>query len=319
MNFVDFTLTRLADESLRASLFSENALEQLLSAAYDTDSIPLDGPFTAVFEQMFIGLYVPRRVTLEGRWGDITSPDRREGRFTLHGFGIDAGVRVDAFWRGAIVARTRRSSSRVASVVSTWPDLDLDGIDAQIVAEAGSLPGSSVALEAERRRRFIERVRSGMRQPDALDDAALDRWLSSIGARDVTDVMTRLRPQLLTGAVQVAFTNPADEVPAPRPLPVTAAILVRDKPIDVAQLLADSKRVREDLELLGAERPRSPGERGQYATLVVWMVPESVFDDPDWPGGETDINAADKNVKRRIAAGRWLAREGIGLVTTAAH
>ena len=314
VNYVDYTLTRLADESLRAAVFDQNALAQLLSAAYDADALPLDGPFTAVFDQMFMGLTVPRRVTLEGTWGDLGSPQRREGRFTLQGFGMDSGVRVDALWRGAIVARTSSSASRIDRVVSTWPDPD--GIDDQIVADLGSLPGSAVQLEAERRKRFVARVRLGMRQPEALDDPTFDRWLHSIGARDVTDLMTRFRNQLLTGAFQVAFTDPADEVPAPRPLPVSAAILVRDQPLDLAQLLADSKLVREDLEQSGAERPLTVGSVGRYAIVVVWILPENIFDDADWPGGDTGTDAADKNRKRRVAAGRWRAREGIGLVTT---
>jgi hypothetical protein len=313
VNYVDSTLTRLADESLRASLFDQEALGQLLAAAYDLDAMAVETPFTAIFDQVVIGVHVPRRLTLEGRWGDISSPERREGRFTVDGFGAGSPVRIDAFWRGAIVARTSLASSRVERVVSAWPDAH--GIDDEIVDTLGSLPENPATLETERRSRLIARVRSGLRQPEALDDAAFDRWLRSIGARDVTDVMTRLSNQVLTGALQVEFSAPNEQPPAPRPLAISAAILIRDQPLDVAGLMADSKRMREDLESFSAEL--TPADAGTGTPLVIWMVPQSVFDDADWPGGEGGSNDEERNRNRRAAAGRWLAREGIGLVTIA--
>jgi hypothetical protein len=45
------------------------------------------------------------------------------------------------------------------------------------------------------------------------------------------------------------------------------------------------------------------------------MVPETTFDDADWPGADQPgLSEAQRRVRRRIDAGRWLAREGIGLV-----
>jgi hypothetical protein len=71
VSYVDFTITRLADESLRASLFDQDALEHILQAAYHREAMTLDGPYIAVFEQVVIGLSVPRRLVIEGRWGDV--------------------------------------------------------------------------------------------------------------------------------------------------------------------------------------------------------------------------------------------------------
>jgi hypothetical protein len=88
---------------------------------------------------------------------------------------------------------------------------------------------------------------------------------------------------------------------------------VRDAPLDIAALLVESRRVRGLLRDQGAERPPLPGAIGQVPVVVAWVVPATVFDDADWPGGDTGP-AEQRNVQRRLAASRWLAREAIGLV-----
>jgi hypothetical protein len=45
---------------------------------------------------------------------------------------------------------------------------------------------------------------------------------------------------------------------------------------------------------------------------VVWVVPAAVFDDADWPGGDSG-SAAERRAARFQRAGQWLAGEGIGL------
>ncbi|HEY0993205.1 MAG TPA: hypothetical protein VGD80_39400 [Kofleriaceae bacterium] len=234
---------------------------------------------------------------------------------TLLGFGGVGAVRVDALWRGAVVASTASPFAHIDRVLTSWPDPA--GIDDEIARALGSLPEDPVRLEAERRTRLFARLRAGFAQPDALTDAVLDGWLASNGARSAGDLMERFTNQLLTGTLQVRFSA-GETTTAPRTLPLSAAILVRDKPVRVADLLAESKLVAEQLEDLGVERAQDGKSRRAQPVVVVWMVPEQVFDDAGWPGGESATTDAARRALRRQAAGRWLARQGIGLVTTPA-
>jgi hypothetical protein len=317
VDYVDYTLVRLADEAARAALFSQAALEQLALAAYDADAMLIGGPYTAVFDDVAIGLSLPRRGTAEAVWGIAGGGERHEGRVSLFGLGGDGGsVRVDALWRGAVVARAVSAKARIERVLTRWPDAA--GIDEEIVA-AGGLPADPAQRELARRQRLLARLRAGFRQPDALTDAAFDRWLAQLGATSVGDLMARFSNQLGAGAVQIGFSAPSADPPAPRRLAVTVAILVRDTPLKVAALLADSKLVRDQLRELGVERPPDPETSARQPLLVAWMIPDATFDDVDWPGGDVGTTPDARRQLRAAAAGRWLAREGIGLVTTPAH
>jgi hypothetical protein len=90
-------------------------------------------------------------------------------------------------------------------------------------------------------------------------------------------------------------------------MPLSAAILVRDAPLSVADLLAESKTIREHLLEAGVERARDQSVGRRAPLVIVWVVPSGVFDDPDWPG-------ADAAARRRNAAG-WLGTEGIAVAT----
>ncbi|WP_164015748.1 hypothetical protein [Pyxidicoccus trucidator] len=317
VDYVDYTLVRLAAEASRAALFDQTSLEQVLFAAYDAEAMTLGGPYSPVFEQFFIGLSVPRRALVEGAWGPSTYLERHEARFTLEGLGADS-VRVDALWRGAIIARASLATATLNHVVSRWPDTE--GIDAAIVAALGALPESPAVLEAERRSRFLARLRAGFRQPEALSEAWLDEWLARTGTASVGELLARMRGQTATGTFQLGFSAPGAETASPRALSVAAALLIRGAPLSVAQLLADSKRVREHLEQLGVERPKTPRSEERHALVVIWVVPDTTFDDAGWPGGEDPgLDTATRRQRRRTTAGVWLAREGIGLVVTPAN
>ncbi|MBZ4422784.1 hypothetical protein [Myxococcus sp. RHSTA-1-4] len=316
MDYVDYTLVRLAADGSRAALFDQVSLEHVLFAAYDSEAMTLSGPYSPVFEQFFIGLSVPRRSLVEGAWGPSTQTERHEARFTLHAPGAD-GVRVDAFWRGAIIARASGETATVDHVVSRWPDLE--SIDAEIAAALGALPEDPAVLEAERRARLLARLRAGVRQPEALSEAWLEGWLARAGAASVGGLLRRMRGQAAAGTFQLGLSAPGAGTPSARPLPLAAALLIRSAPLSVAQLVADSKLVREHLEQLGMERPRSPQSEARHALVVIWVVPETTFDDAGWPGGEdAGLDAAIRRQRRRATAGLWLAREGIGLVATPA-
>lgn len=316
MNFVDAMVVRLADETTRVSLFDQDALGQILSAAYDADAMTLDGPYQPVFDELEFGVCVQRRGAVDARWNALAGPERFEGQFVLAGVGAEANVRVDALWRGAVVARTVPVTSRVETIKLAWPDGG--SIDNEIIAALGTLPSDPSTLENERRTRFLHRVRAALRQPAAFSDDVFDRWLHQLGAVSVGDLLTRFRGQLLTGAMQLAYSASGQDVaPSPKALPIASAVLVRDTGFSIAQLLADSKLISSQLRDAGVERPVASDAICKTALIVTWIVPETVFDDADWPGGDAGTTADQKRALRRAAAGHWLAREGIGLVVTA--
>src|SRR5262245_18756422 len=106
MNFVDFALVRLAQDATRASVFDQDSLGQIVAAAYASEAASLDGPYTGLFDEFQLGVPIPRRATVDGYWGSLTGMERTEVRLALAGVGRASTVRVDALWRGSIVART---------------------------------------------------------------------------------------------------------------------------------------------------------------------------------------------------------------------
>ena len=69
---------------------------------------------------MIIGLSIPSRSTVDGWWNAGTT--HNEGRFIIAGIGRDSSVRIDALWRGGIIARTSPATScrRLAARRTHW-------------------------------------------------------------------------------------------------------------------------------------------------------------------------------------------------------
>jgi hypothetical protein len=313
MNFVDATLVRLADPATRAGAVDQTALSQLVATAYETQGATVEGPYQALFDEFRLGFSAPPISQLEGSWTPVGGA-KVEAQFRMSGIGSTPPIRVDAFWRGGIVARTVRPSGQVTEVeVSAWPDLA--SIDADIVSDLGALPSDSAGLEQERRARLLTRVRSVLDQPDALTPQRLNEWLGRLEARSVSELLTRPSATAGASAVQVTYSAPQAVTPSPMLLPLAAGLLIRDQGLSVAELLMESKLVRQQLDPLGLERPRDAPLKRRRALRVGWVIPESVFDDPDWPGGDDTMTEAQRRGARRSAAGQWLAQEGIGLVT----
>jgi hypothetical protein len=264
-----------------------------------------------VFDEFRLGPYAQPPGLLEGVWNPVGGVDRTEVHARVLGLGVEPVARVDALWRGAIVARVVTGGGRITQLEVAWPDPS--GIDDEIVADLGTLPADPAALEAERRSRFRARVTAAVAQPDVVTDAAFDAWLARLGVSTVTDLLRAGSGGAAGGAVQVTFTPNGAPTATPRPLPLTALLLVRDA-FSVAELVSASNAVRERVGALGLERPADPTLPRRVPVLVVLVVPPTVFDDPDWPGA-TDGTPAEQRAARRAAAGAWLAREGIGLVT----
>jgi hypothetical protein len=316
MNYEDITLIRLADPASRSTLFDDRALEQLVSAAYNTELLTVESPYQPIFKELRLGVAITNLATVEGVWGQVGGVDRVEARFHTSGLGTNSLIRVDALWRGEIVARTVPINSRVTQVDTKWTDAGT--IDTEIIAALGNLPTDPQILERERRTRFLARIRAALNQPTGFTDEVFDKWLKSVGAISVSDLIDRLQGTIQSSAVQVTFSPPDPTPPAPKALPITAALLIRDTGFSIAQLLMESKMLREQLEKQGLERSPDPSLPLRYPLLIVWVVPVAVFDDSDWPGGNPGMNPDALRDARRLIAGRWLAREGIGLVATPA-
>ncbi|MBE9110193.1 hypothetical protein IQ273_12300 [Nodosilinea sp. LEGE 07298] len=314
MNYEDATLLRLADQTARLDLFDELSLEQLVSAAYKTELLMVEGPYQPLFTEVRLGLVISNLGMVEGVWNPVGGVDRVEARFHTFGLGSRSPLRVDALWRGDIVVRTVPTTSRITQVEAKWTDSGT--IDAEIVAALGSLPANPQTLEQERRTRFLARIRSALDQPLSFSDELLDKWLFSVGAASVSDLITRSQGTVQSGAVQVTFSPPDPSPPSPKALPITAALLIRNADFSVANLLMESKMLREQLEKQGLEQSPDPSLPLRHPLLVVWVVPATVFDDDDWPGGGTGMPPEALRNARRAIAGEWLAREGIGLVAT---
>ncbi|PSB46498.1 hypothetical protein C7B80_12990 [Cyanosarcina cf. burmensis CCALA 770] len=314
MNYEDTTLIRLADQASRSALFDDLALEQLISATYNTDLLTVEGPYQPLFKEFRLGVVISNLGVVEGVWNPVGGVDRVEARFHTFGLGSGLPTRVNALWRGDIVARTVPMTSRITQVEAKWTDTGT--IDAEIVAALGSLPTNSQTLEQERRTRFLARIRSALNQPMSFTDELLDKWLFSAGAASIGDLITRLQGTVQSSAVQVTFSPPDPTPPSPKALPITAALLIRDVGFSVSQLLMESKLLREQLEKQGLEQSPNPSLPVRHPLLIVWVVPATIFDDADWPGGDPGMTPEALRDARRVVAGQWLAREGIGLVAT---
>jgi hypothetical protein len=313
MNFVDSTLVGLADETTRSGLFDQTALEQLLTASYDVDAMgPLQGTYTAVFEEFELGYPPPGLTVVEGAWSPIGAVERTEARFKLGGLGNGSLPRVDALWRGSIKARFAEVGEPITDVEAIWPVLE-EVDDAVAAANGGVLPTGST-LEQSRRTELLDQMRTAFKDvpaspgdPFLFTDADLDAMIASVGATKVKGFLELVRsPENAALAVQLRFAAPVPVATKATMLPVVAALLIRPDPLDLALLVHESKELRERLGFSGIERPPNGRLRVRHPILVAWVVPASVFNDTDWPGAN--------NVDRRDKAGAWLGREGIGLV-----
>jgi hypothetical protein len=249
---------------------------------------------------------------VEGTWRSVGSPDYTEAQFQVGGLASPTDVTIDALWRGAVVAQFAVVGEPITALTVTWPQVGL--IDEQIIAQTGSLPSDPAALERARRAQLLDELRGGLDQPGAFGDAELDRWLRDLGASSVSELIGRLPGIAAGAALKITFAPPGQPTAVPQPLPIAAAILIRDVTgFSLAELLSESKRARACIERLGLLAAPSPGTRSRVAVAVIWIVPLSLFDDSDWPGATAGETPDQQIAARRAAAGEWLAAEGIGL------
>lgn len=311
MEFVDSILIRLADPATRENLFDDDALEQVLQAAFDLSNQPVEGPFGSRFDELRLGYGLPTSVTVEGMWSPVGMPQQTRINLQVDGL-AGGGLRAEAVWRGAIIARTVTDLASIDKVSTARVS---GSIDDEIITALGGLPADPDALEAERRTRLKAKLQGLVGQSELVDDARFDAWLTRQGARSAGEMIRFLGGDRSVVGVTVAFTPLAQGVPpAPKILPLAAAILVRPMPVSIGELMVTTHQVRSRLETSGLDMPAVPGFTRRQPITVIWIVPAELFDDAAWPGAANNVPDDQARVARRKAAGRWLAAEGIGLV-----
>ena len=223
MDFVDRTLVRLANPATRAVLFDQDGLAALAAAAYDVGDLGVSGPYVPVFDELRLGFSVPRIATLDGSWQGSDGSHRTDSTFRIRGLHDGDGVRLEALWRGSIVARARPTSSRIAAV--EVERASLAGIDDDVVAALGALPTDSSKHEAARRTQLVVRLKAVAADPVAVTPAFVDAWLEGLPARSATALLASGGVNHTSG-VSIKFSPPDGPPPGPVPLPVSVAVQV---------------------------------------------------------------------------------------------
>lgn len=288
MHFADRALIALSDDATRAVVFGESALRNVLKAGYGLDEAVLQGAAQPDFSVFNLGGLDPE-------------PDRGAHERPV------AERRIDALWRGAIRVAARFPKARVETV--TAAALSLQGLDAEVAAaNGGVLPGGD-ALEAGRRAGLQRRLEELAAQPEAASPAVIEAWLSSAGAATVGELLEAEGTSAATH-LQLAFSPPIGGDAFTRmDFPVAVAVMIRDPAepgTSLAGIVAGARWVQAAMRRAGFE-PKRPSEgAGLGRPVTALVVPDSWFDDGDWPGADRDARIA--------SAGRWMAREGLALV-----
>jgi hypothetical protein len=200
-------------------------------------------------------------------------------------------------------------------VTSNWRNLLV--IDADIINDLGALPDDPALLETERRQRLLATLQETMAQPEALTDSVLDRWLQSNRASSVSHLLTNVAQNLYPNSLRVAITEEPPGPTSPLYLPVSAAIFIRPANFSLSELLRETKTLLSLTRKAGLDPARDARLPVRHSVIAIWIVPLSTFDDDDWTGADNTMNAEQRRTARRLAAGEWLAAEGIGLVAIA--
>ena len=160
------------------------------------------------------------------------------------------------------------------------------------------------------------RLRGLDRHPPVRMDAL---WTGAVVARTSTpgDTIASVRLDPVTGTptagtLRVRYSPAAPPQPGTSVLPIAVVVLVRDTGSSVSTLLAESHVARAAAAELGLVAPDDPRVPRRRHTTVLWLVPAAVFDDTDWPGGDSGTPAERRRARARRAAS-WLAAEGIAL------
>jgi hypothetical protein len=286
MDFVDRALIAIGDEAARLVLLGSDALMNVLRAAYSIDEASLQGNATADFASFTLGGLDPE----EGEDATLMPPP---------------SLRVDALWRGSVRVAASFPKSTVAVQAGR---VSLTGLDADVAAANGGVMPSGVALEAARRAELLKRIATLAHHPESATPSVIEAWLAAAGVQSVGDLL--LAPDVAAASeFSLTFSAPAGANFQQMSFPIAAALLIRD-PTDpgsrLTDMVASARRLQARLRKAGFEPKQASSDAGLGKVVTALVVPESWFDDAQWPGSD--------QLDRIKTAGTWLAREGIALV-----
>lgn len=290
LNFVDRVLIALAVESSRATVFSEEALRNVVKAGYGLDDTAISGVPTARFSTFSLGGF--ELDAKQPTWPELLATDR-----------------VDALWRGSVQVSSSFPRAVVQEVeLST---LSLATLDADVATANGGVMPAGDALELARRVALRNRLATLAAHPEATGNGSIDELLARAGVTTLAELLSAPGVASLS-QLRIAFSPPiGGEAFTLFDFPVAVAVLIRDPSetgFHLATLVSAARRVQQEMRRAGFEPKPGAGAVGQGKALVAVVVPETWFDDTAWPGGTA--------AQRLANAGAWMAREGMALATS---
>ena len=216
----------------------------------------------------------------------------------------------EVLWTGAVVGQGRIGGGRVTRVVGGFPDLG--EIDAAIDAGLNPPPADGALRETARRTELARRLSTAADIAGGITEQTVADWMQDIGADSVADYLERTRDATRPGGFGLTFESDAPGVDTPVRLDLSAVVFARgpDSPdFSLSELLRETRqaqaRAAADDEL---PEPKLDLTRRQ-PIVAVWIVPQTWFDEQDWPGAD--------RAARIAQAAEWLGPMGIALVPTA--
>ncbi|MCR6485051.1 hypothetical protein M8542_19675 [Amycolatopsis sp. OK19-0408] len=108
-----------------------------------------------------------------------------------------------------------------------------------------------------------------------------------------------------------------DPPPAPVSLPVLVAFLAAGADTSPRDLLRATPAARLGAARYAVEPVPAGAPARRFDRLVCWALPGTTFDDPAWPGAQSDTTPEQRRADRLRAARSWLAGQGVAVITTA--
>lgn len=224
------------------------------------------------------------------------------------------------------------TADALLAIVTVAYDLDPALVDDQATATFDrfdlAVPLSTRAAATAQFRRTGEPVPwevSASWDTGAVPPPAADAvWSGGIVVRTATvnDTIVAVAATQSSPDEEVALTatvamSPPDQDPAPAPLalPVVVAFLAADTTTAPRELLRATAAAHLAANRYTVTAVPAGGPVRRVERLVCWVVPAAIFDDPGWPGADSDSTPERQRADRLAAARSWLAGQGVALIT----
>ncbi|MCW9032410.1 MAG: hypothetical protein OQK58_13035 [Gammaproteobacteria bacterium] len=312
MDFVDKVFIKLSDDSERSAVLNESALKNILSTAYDVDRLPVSGPYAAVYEEFVFG-YADLAVSHgEGKLSNYNNNEYTDIAFKLSDVSVNDNVYSDVLWRGSVIAHSAPVDAFIEQVKFGWKNLSR--IDANIISSLGSLPADTTTLEAHRKSHLISLLKENTDNPAIITDLFVDDFLQQHEVNSVTRLLEK-SSETIPASVSVKYSDKPSLPATSQIYPVSVLFLICEDGFSIRDKLVKTKLLLKRMDVTGIERAEEKNLYPKKSLIVVWLVNESIFDDKDWPGGSSGMNATELRQARKEHAVKWLEKEGVSLIT----